>query len=306
MKPSSFIQGLIADITRSDVVEDAEMVKSRVSKYTMVAYAQAAAFSKNHKAKSPEITRLDDAIDMGLNDKLASAGVLRKGGSIIENIDRVLPQMLKNIEVVAELIEKHWNEKTATSSLTYRNANLLQFVSLGTFVDRFARAYLNYYFIRETATVNPKTDGFANMNKAEISWLAENATSFGAALSIVAVKTEKLIALIEIMPDLTISREHSESAEAVIGVEKVDPLQMSFIPTWLNPIYAIRMRIVDWQTASYDEAKEDLKRLQLRKLFLEEAKGGKHDVRLENELTKVHEKISDLHYKVAQAEERVR
>lgn len=305
MKPSEFVKGLIADITRSDVVEDAELVKTRVAKYTIVAYTQAAAFTKNHKAKSTEITVLDTAIDMGINVKMASTGVLRKGGNIIENIERALPQMLKNIEVVAELIDKHWNEKSASNMLTYRNANLLQFVSLGTFVDRFARAYLNYYFIRETATANPQTDGFANMNKAEIEWLNASASDFGAALSIVAVKTEKLISLIEVMPDMVISREHTSSAEAVIGVEKVDPLQLSFIPTWLNPIYAIRMRIVDWQTASYNEAKEDLKRLQLRKLFLEETLQGKHDIRLENELTKVHEKLSDLHYKIAQAEERV-
>ena len=305
MKPSNFVKGLINDITRSDVVEDAELVKSRVSKYTMVAYSQAASFSKNHKVKSTEITVLDAAIDLGINDKLAGTGVLRKGGSMIDNIDRVLPQMLKNIELVAELIEKHWNEKSAASALTYRNANLLQFVSLGTFVDRYARAYLNYYFIRETATADPQTEGFANMNTAEIAWLNDNATSFGAALSIVAVKSEKLIGFIEVMPDLLISRDHADSAEAVIGVEKVDPLQLSFIPTWLNPIYAIRMRIVDWQTNNYNEAKDDLKRLQLRKLFLEEAVKGKHDVRLENELTKVHEKLSDLHYKIAQAEERV-
>lgn len=305
MKPSQFVKSLIADITRSDVVEDAELVKSRVSKYTIVAYTQAAAFTKNHKTKSQAVTVLDMAIDMGLNVKLSSSGVLRKGGNVIENIERALPQMLKNIDVVADLIDKHWNEKSAVSALTYRNANLLQFVSLGTFVDRFARAYLNYYFISETAMANPQTEGFANMSKAEITWLGENAASFGAALSIVAVKTEKLIALIEIMPDMAISREQSESAEAVLGVEKVDPLQMGFIPTWLNPIYAIRMRIVDWQTANYNEAKEDLKRLQLRKLFLEETLGGKHDVRIENELTKVNEKLSDLHYKIAQAEERV-
>lgn len=305
MKPADFVKGLIVDITRSDVVEDAELVKSRVSKYTMIAYSQAASFTKNHKVTSAEITVLDTSINMGMNDKLGSSGVLRKGGNLIENIDRVLPQMLKNIEAVAELIEKHWNEKSMSSALTYRNANLLQFVSLGTFVDRYARAYLNYYFIRETAMANPATEGFANMNQAEIAWLTDNAISFGAALSIVAVKTEKLISLIEVMPDMLISREHSESAEAVLGTEKVDPLQLGFIPTWLNPIYAIRMRIVDWQTANYNEAKEDLKRLQLRKLFLEESLDGKHDVRLENELTKVHEKLSDLHYKIAQAEERV-
>ena len=145
----------------------------------------------------------------------------------------------------------------------------------------------------------------SRMNSAEIKWLEENAVSFGNALSVVAVKTEKLVALIEVMPDMTISREHSESAEAVIGVEKTDPLHMGFIPTWLNPIYAIRMRIVDWQTNNYNEAKEDLKRLQLRELFLEETIKGKHDIRLETELSRVHEKISDLHYKVAQAEEKV-
>lgn len=304
MKPAAFIQGLLADVTRSDVVEDAALLNTRVSKYTITAYNQAAVFAKSHKTTSRAIIELETAFDMGLNEKLASAGVLRKGGKIIENIDRVLPQMLKNIETVAEIIEKSWNEKAATMGITYRNANLLQFVSLGTFVDRYARAFLNYYFICETVVANPQTDGFAKMTKSEIAWINNNAIAFGAALSIVGVKTEKLTALIDTMPDMTISIKHSDSVEAAMPENNTDPLQMSFIPAWINPIYAIRMKIVDWQVNAYNENKADLQRLQLRKLFLEESLKGKRDLRVENELEKTHERISELQYKIAVAEER--
>ena len=56
MKPAAFIQGLLNDVTRSDVVEDAALLNTRVSKYTITAYNQAAVFAKSHKTTSRAIT----------------------------------------------------------------------------------------------------------------------------------------------------------------------------------------------------------------------------------------------------------
>lgn len=303
MEISQFAKSLLRSLTRSDVVDDGELLANRIKQYTMPAYKQAATVFKSQNTKNEVIKKINIAIHTGINEKLAGKRVIYPSGNLIENIDRALPVVKSNVETVAEMIDKTWNDKVLAAGLTYRNANLLQFISLAQFFERYARTYLNLVYIEESGMASPESVGFADMPATERKWVQDNAVAFGQALSIVAVKPENLATMMAIIPDISITNDNVRTAEAVLGRDAIDPMNMGFIPARIHPLYHLRMRWTDMQNKWHDEAKEDLARLQLRKLYLEEVKRGKGaSVKVQKELEYTNNRINELKYKIAEAE----
>jgi hypothetical protein len=303
MKMSDFISGIISSLTRNDVATDGALTVHRLQKYTLPAYKQAATILKKDNEQSKVMKTINIDIKTAMRAGLASKRVVWENGAVIPNIARGIPVIAENLEKVCEEIEKSWNEKIDPMGFNYKDANLLQFVSLCEFVERYSRGYLNLAYIEECGIMDPEANGFASIPKAEKDWLVKNATAFAQSFSVVAVKPEKLMAALSVIPDIAVAAQDENAVAATVGRDKIDPLQMSFIPASWNPIYHIRMRVVDLQKRWNDEAKMDLQRLELRVLYLEELKKkGGANIRVQTELERTNDRVNDLKYKIAEYE----
>ena len=303
MDIAAFASNLVKSLTRGEVVEDGELLVSRIKKYTHPAYKQATTVLKTINSKNDLIKKLNIEIVTGMQTKIGGKSSFSSTHNVIDTVEKALPVVIENVDEVSEMIDKTWNDKVFAMGLTYRNANMLQFISMAQFVEKYARAYLNLVYIEEAGLTNPAAHGFADMPEVERKWVVGNALAFGQSLAVVAVNPSRLKPMLEIIPDINITADNAHTAKAVLGADQVDPMSMGFIPAAIHPIYYLRMRWTDMQNRWYDEAKEDLMRLQQRRMYLEELrKEGEASVKIQTELTRTNERINELKYQIAEAE----
>ncbi|EKD22685.1 MAG: Virion structural protein [uncultured bacterium] len=295
MKFSNFIQSLLPSFGKDRVLEDCRLTRAEIKEVTAPSYDAAMEFLKGWKFKSPEMEKLLSIF----NRMVKGSG----SDNAIVTIAKSFDAILKNLDHTEDRIAKLYNEDVAGAGITYQKANLLQFVECVGFVSKFARKFLIYTYICETAQYeNSSTDIAESLSPAEIEWLNANFVSFCTAFNIVCGNPQTVEKQFAAVPDIVITSENAETLPSTIGDAKIDPFQMKLIPIVMNPIYHIGMFVAEWQASRYKAAKEELKLLQLRKLNLQKTSEGKPDAHLQQEIKYMETRIQGLNYKIAKME----
>ena len=89
---------------------------------------------------------------------------------------------------------------------------------------------------------------------------------------------------------------------AVVGADKLDPLNLRFNNVVFNPIYHIRIAITNWQHARDEQAKAEAEAIELHLMYLKEQREGKglngklrkQIEYYEGRLNKLRKRLSDL------------
>jgi hypothetical protein len=162
---------------------------------------------------------------------------------------------------------------------------------------------LNYIYICETAQY---PDGDASVTEsltaAEIEWLDANFLSFCTAFNVVSGNPAHVDKKLADIPDIEITEDNAQTLAATVGSSKIDPFQMSMIPTWMNPVYHVGMFVAEWQADRYKAAKEEVKLIQLRKLNMEKLTAGKPDAHVQKEIKYMENRIQGINFKIAEME----
>lgn len=289
------MRNLLPSFGRDRIIEDCRLTRAEIEETLKPMYGQAAIFLKTWSFKS---TEMQDRIDTwkGL--------VKSNGGNIIVTIDRGLPIMAQNLTDVEELIKASYGDEVVAAGLTYKKAQLLQFVSSVQFVSRFLVQFINYVYVCETA--QHEEAGMTirdSISPAEKAWIEDNFINFCTAFSVVTEKPEEVKKKLSEVPDVVITEDNVDTLPTTIGKEKLDPLQMNLIGTW-SPLYGIGLLVAEWQASRYKQAKETLKLVQLRKLNLEQVSQGKPNPKVQKEIAYLEARAQDLQYKIKKMEER--
>lgn len=299
MKIAHFLASLLPSFGKEQVVEDIRLTRGELTEITEPAYKSAAEVFKSWRFKSKH-----------LDDDFAQFKRMVKSGSdnMVVAIDKSLKTVVENLDTVDELINQTYNEEVAGAGLTYLKANLLQFVECVAFVSKFARKYLIYIYVCETAELDDQA-GDNRMEKiaesispAEIEWLKKNFLSFCTAWNVVTTGSSQLKKALNDIPDVVVTSDNVHTLGATMGENKIDPFQLKLIPVWLNPIYHIGMFVAEWQASRYKAAQEELKLLQLRKLNLQRLQQGKPDAKVQKEIEYMESRIQGLNFKLAKME----
>lgn len=293
MKISSFISSLLPSFGKNQVLEDCRLTKAELTEHTQPSYDTAVTLLRTWKFKSST-----------LESHLATFGRMVKhqgSDNAIVTIQKSFKAVIENLVAVEELIQQTYSQEVAGTGLTYLKANLLQFVEATAFVSKFARKFLIYVYVCESA----QYEGGAmegSLSKAEVDWLGANFVSFCLALTVVSGNPANVKSHIENIPDIVITSENINTLSATMGETKIDPFQMRLIPIWMNPIYHVGMFVAEWQANRYKAAKEEAKLLALRKLNLEKLSAGKPDAHIQKEITYMESRIQGLNYNLAKME----
>ena len=294
MKIQAYLSSLLPSFGRERVEEDLRVTRTEIKDITQPAYELAAQGFKGHKFKSKE-----------LDDQLATFGrmVKGRGGNIVEVISNSLVDVLKNLDEVEALINKTYSQEVAGAGLTYMKANLLQVAEAIAFVSKYARRFLLYVYVCETAQYEDSGTSIAeSLTPAESEWIKANFVSFCTALNVVSGNPDHMRKAINDIPDIVVTSENVSSLSSTVGEKKLDPFQMKLIPIVLNPVYHIGMFVAEYQADRYKAAKEELKLVQLRKLNLERVSQGKPDAHVQKEVNYLEQRIQGLNYKIAKME----
>lgn len=295
MKILNFIKSLIPSFTKNTVEEDIRLTRSEIVEVTQPAYENAVGLFKGWKFKS-----------IDLNIQLTTFGRMVKsngGGNVIITIEKGFENILKNLDIVEEMIKKSYNQEIAGQGLTYLNANLLQFTEAVAFVSKFSRKFLNYVYLCETAEYpDANITVKDSLTPAEILWIQSNFVSFCLAFNIVTDNPAHIKKQIDEIPDIMVTSDNADSLSSTIGDAKLDPFQLRLIPVWMNPIYHVGMFVAEWQAARYKASKEELRLLQLRKLNMEKLSEGKADAAVQKQIKYMESRIQDMNYSIDKME----
>lgn len=294
MKFEKYIQSLLPTFGKDRVLEDCRVTRTEIKDVTLPLYDTAVPLFKGYKFKSGDV-----------QEQIASFNRLCHPGSdnIITHIQKALKASLENLDEVEALVEKTYNEEVAGSGLTYLKANLLQFTECLNFVSRYARRYLLWIYVAETAQIpDSETDLSEAMAPAEIEWIKINFIPFCTALNVVSIPTTKVKKALNDIPDIVVTEENVRSLSATMGENKLDPFEVRLIPVWLNPIYHIRMFVAEWQANRYKAALEERKLIELRHLNLKKRQEGKPDARLQKEIAYTEQRLRNINFKISKME----
>lgn len=293
MKFTAFCQSLIPSFQKDSVIEDIRMTRSELDNSTIPAYKASLEVFKKWDFKSEKLQNFESTFKKNT-----------KGSkSVVESIYDGLITLDENLELVNKLITKTFNSEISGAGLSYLKANLIQFAEYGAFVSKYARKLLLYIYVFESAQFDKNgLDSNDSIPPAEVKYIEENMFNFIQAFACVTNDHHKTVKSFEDIPDIVITGDNEDTLASTQS-KSIDPFSMRFIPTWVNPIYHIRMHIAEWQVNRYKASQEELKSIQLRKLHLERLKAGKNDAALEKEINYLDSRIQSLNYKIKQFEE---
>jgi hypothetical protein len=294
MKTLNYLASLLPSFGKDRVTEDCRLTRADIKDVTQPAYQLAVQGFKGYKFKSPQ-----------LQEQVAIFGrmVKGKGSNMVEVINDKLDELLKNLDEAEDLIEKTFSQEVASAGLTYLKANLLQFVEAIHFASKFARKFLLYVYICETAEHEDGGTVVAeSMTPAELDYIKANFVTFCQVLNVTTGDPAHVRKALNDIPDIVVTEENVGTLGSTVGEKKLDPFQMKLIPIILNPVYHIGMFVAEWQADRYKVAKEELKMVQLRKLNLEKVTAGKPDAAVQKEISYLETRIQGLNYKIAKME----
>jgi hypothetical protein len=292
-----FLRNLLPTFGRDRIIEDCRLTRAEIEETLKPMYGQAAVFLKNWSFKSDE---MQDRIETwkGL--------VKSNGGNIIVTIDRGLPLMVQNLNDVEELIKASIGDEVVTAGLTYKKAQLIQFVTNVQFVSRFLVQFLNYVYVCETAKV--ENSGITSVRDAlapaEKAFIEDNFISFCTAFEVVTESPGEVKKKLAEVPDIVVTDDNIDTLPQTMGAAKLDPLKQNLIigtGTW-SLWYGVGLLWAEWQAARYKQAKETLKMVQLRKLNLEQVSQGKPNPKVQKEIEYLEQRAKDLQYKITKME----
>lgn len=294
MKAIHYLESLLPSFGKDQVIEDIRLTRNEVQDITLPAYETAVTLLKKYDFKSPEIKAdMEQFKRVVKNNTIGFAHVVEKALSV----------SLDNLDEVEEMIKKQYNEEVAGLGMTYLKTAMLQLVECIGFVSKYARKYLVYIYVCETAQYEESETTIAeSMAPAELEWLRLNFLSFCTALNIVSTPRHLVKRSIQDIPDVVVTKDNSVTLGSTLGESKLDPLQMRLIPVWLNPIYHVGMFVAEWQASRYKSAQEELKLLQLRKLNLQRLSEGKPDAKIQKEIAYMESRVQGINAKIAKME----
>lgn len=295
MKIANFIKSLIPSLDRNTVVEDLRIQRAAIEEFALPAYKQAAKTMRNYSFKSPEAK----AIDMALKQFTR-----RSGGNLFLAIQTLLEDTVAISMDLEDLIERSFAEEINREGMTFQRAQMIQLVDVTSLISRYSRRLLTYIYAAEAATHEGSPSLKEEMLEGDIEYIKTNLPVFVRAIGSISLASKDLVKVITSIPDVVVTNDNINSMHGQFGATRLDPLELNFIPSWANPIYHARVLLADWQMANYEEAKDELTGLQLRRLNLEMLNQGKADAKLQKQIDYYNNEVRKKTAKIEEMRER--
>lgn len=293
MKLSQFVKALLPTFGRDRVIEDIRITRGELLELKEV-YAEASALLKNTNFKQKDVVKLMSTFKTVLGSGNDNAVVY-----ISKNIDKIL----KNLDLLETMAAGILTNTLASKGLNYKQATIIRIASNINYVSRFSRKFLKYVYTMESSQyLEDPTDVNYSIPKPEREWIETNFLDFCNAFKSAIFDPEKVQSKIEEIPEAEVNENSEKLMTSTIGSSKLDPLMLGFAGHWLNPIYTIRMAIAEWQVRRYNEAKDEIVLLKLRKKNLENQRSNKTDAKLEKQIQYYESRIEKLAKEISDVE----
>jgi hypothetical protein len=226
-----------------------------------------------------------------------------------EFYDRILAAMNANVAQagdVEDLIAKLIPKDADAQSLDGRAANLVQYVEIMGFTNRYLR-HLLLSFTQDITKAIKGPDFKQGLTDSQLKGLQANMSAFATAISVLETAASGVDRAIKNIPEFNVALTDIDAMTAANGAAKMDPLGTSgfFSADW-NPILAVRMLYEDRIIANYQGAKEDRQALEYRIQALKDSKDGTTNPRLEETINYHTGRLKEVNKKIEKYEASVK
>ncbi len=297
----TFIKGLTHKLGKNEIAKSCELTLDGLRDNTLPAYESALDLFKTFKLSTPEAKDYQQDL---------VRGVKGAGNSMFEIIYTAMQNAEGWLVGISKKSETLFGDQEATMALTYQKANYLRAVAAIGFGVEFARRFLNYIYVLETAKVEENTETLEQQTKAQVDYIVKHFGDFVIVTRFLQKKFEDVAATIDDAPDAVVSSLTEQTFAHTLGAARLDPLGMNNftlpydVSTRINPFYLIGTMVASFQVACYKAAKDELDLLQMRKLYLEKLAKGKPDAALQVQIEKLQERITNKQYEIEKLEEK--
>lgn len=285
-----YIGNLLPTFKRDKITEVCETTSASIREHTLPAYRNAEELFKGKKFKSEQARYYAS----GLEKKIGKM----PGNTIVGSIRVALENSLILLQTISSDSKNIYSETEANISLTYVKATYLRLVEAASFSNDYARKFLNYLFILETAEADENVSLKDSLSPAEIAWLDSSFQDFVLAVEILSKDVKETQRLIKGVPDALITSLTEKTFPATIGVAKIDPFRMNQFSASVNPFYFFGMMVAEVQANSYKSAKIESELLELRLLNLQKIYANTQDASLQKEIEVMEGRVKMMNYKV--------
>ena len=288
----AFVSSLVSIFNKDTVIEDIRVTRGELDKL-QVTYNFAADLARTWKFK-------DDTIKSMVAQFKSSVSGPDNGNPIV-HIARNIKIIQENLNTAEKLIQANMNGQMSAAGMTYKQAALLQYVNAIYLVSKYSRKWLNMIFTYESSHYEDSgTIIEESITKAERKWLENTFRDFLIAYKAATGDSAKTLAKLNEIPEINVSEGDDKTLGSTIGLGKLDPLQTGIIATKMNPIYFTRMIIAEWQVARFNEAKEELRLIELRLQLMRELEKKRPDAKLEKTIQQTESRVQAMQAALAE------
>jgi hypothetical protein len=292
MKVEQYIASLAPSMRKDKILDDLAVVRKELRDATIPAYETILTLMGKWVWRSPEMKAMSGNFSRIVGGK-----------GVVPTILEGLRNIQANLDVVEDVIIKTFNEELVTAAITYKKANILQYLDACAFLSTYARRFANFLLVCETQGLDGSdTKVHEAFTPAELGFINGKFLTFAQAMVAVACNSKEVLKRIDDAPDVIVKAANASMVAETLGAAKVDSMKLGFISAKWNPFYHIGKAWANWQVSNYDAAKEELQLVQMRKLYLEKLHAKKPDAALAQEIEYNEGRLQNLHAKLAKME----
>lgn len=294
MKFKDFVSKLVSIFNKDTIIEDIRVTRGELEKL-QVSYSFAADLARNWKFKDKTIAEMVSEFKKSVSGP--------DNGNPITHISKHLKIVQENLNTAEQLVQANLAGQVSSVGLTYKQAAVLQYVNAIYLVSKYARKWLNMMFTYEAALYEDSgTVIEESITKAEREWLMASFPDFLVAYNSSIGDAATVLKKLNEVPEITVSESNESTLNSTVGIHKLDPMKSGLIATKYNPIYFVRMVIAEWQVARFNEAKEELRLIELRLQLMKELQAKRPNAKLEKAIQAAESRVQDMQAKVAELE----
>ncbi len=288
----NYLSSLLPTFGKDRILEDLRLTRTEYQDFRLVFKEADKVIGAKLKSKEgQEFNRVANNLSLGL----------KSGESVVGYLARNLENIIDNIDLLERLVKQELPDTVAAQGLDLRQLNFVQLAEALSFSSRYARFMVSFIARKEfeVTVADKKIDVESNTLPYELELLDKGQVPFLSALKQLTRPVSEVQEALASIPEMLTADVDYKALKSTIGEKKMEPFALSSQGFEWNPIYHIRMNLVEGRELRYRECKAQLTSLQLQLQRNKLAMQGKQDARLEREVTYLSNMINQLNQEIS-------
>lgn len=279
----TYIQSLLPTFGKDRVLEDLRLARTELQDLRPTIKEAAKVLTKVKSKHSQELNRFATGLSLGY----------KSNDTIFSFLSNNINNVIDHIDLLERLAKQELPDTIASKGLDLRQVNLVQLSEAISFVSEFT--HFLCVFLTRNEYIEITTEKKLESNSSNLPYeqeVFENGyKSYLIALRVLTKPVKDTETALANIPQIIAAGVDYNVLRATTGAARMDVGQLAAQGFEWNPIYHVRLSIVERRELRYREAKAQLACFQLQLQRCKVAVAGKQDARLDREIAYLEREI---------------